>query len=106
MWFQSVSESIFIVWKVSGDHEHPLEDVEEVTDWLTDWLIDWLIDQVIFSSLFNLSSGWCSMSVWERTNLRLQDTKPILSSNVYEGLPLITHLHLVPRLRMHGMVLS
>jgi len=38
-----------------------------------------------FPFLFPVSTGWCSVSMWE-TNLGLQDTKLLLFSTAYQGL--------------------
>jgi len=39
--------------------------------------VEELISQAILPSLFPVSSGYGSVSVWEMTNLRLQATKPM-----------------------------
>jgi hypothetical protein len=50
-------------------HEHPLVGVDEVVDFSGH-----------FPFFFPVSSGWCSVSVWEN-NLGLQGTKPVIFLN-------------------------
>jgi hypothetical protein len=49
-----------------------------------------LISQVISSSLppslLPVTPGWRGVPLWEKNNLRLQVTKPILFSTAYEGI--------------------
>jgi len=41
---------------------------------------------VISPALFPVLTGWCSASVWERTNLELQVMKSILFATACQGL--------------------
>jgi len=85
MWFKSGSEYFhhfkaewqsWTPFPVCIPHEHLLVDVEDSLDFWGHFP----------SLLLLVTSNWCSVSVWERTNLWLQETKPVSFWTAYEGL--------------------
>jgi len=76
--------SINTVWNVSGGHGHPFPlSFHMNTHWWV-WKTN-MICWVISPAFFHVSTGWCSVSVWEN-NLGMEVTKPILFPASYEGL--------------------